>query len=102
MQGYYSNVLALCSPCHSFSETETVFKLFFFICLNIFFSVAEQELVKLQQQYRIMEGDRKAYSEESQNLIRKQRAAIEALQKENEELMKENKLAGSQQNKTKV
>ena len=34
--------------------------------------LAEQELTKLQQQYRIMEGDRKAYSEESQNMIRKQ------------------------------
>jgi hypothetical protein len=29
----------------------------------------EQELVKLQRQYRIMEGDRAAYTEESQNLI---------------------------------
>ncbi|XP_065069999.1 coiled-coil domain-containing protein 63-like [Rhopilema esculentum] len=63
--------------------------------------LAEQELTKLQQQYRIMEGDRKSYSEESQNQIRKQRAAIEALQLENEELMKENRLAGSQQNRTK-
>ena len=63
---------------------------------------AEQELVKLQQQYRILEGDRKSYSDESQNKIRKQRAAIEALQNENEELVKENKLAGSQLNKTKV
>ncbi|XP_031560443.1 coiled-coil domain-containing protein 63-like [Actinia tenebrosa] len=60
--------------------------------------IAEQELAKLQRQYRIMEGDRKAYSEESQNTIRKQRAAIEALQKENEELMKDNRLAGSEQN----
>ncbi|EDV23841.1 uncharacterized protein TRIADDRAFT_64012, partial [Trichoplax adhaerens] len=34
--------------------------------------LVEQELAKLQRQYRIMEGDRKAYSEESQNLIRKQ------------------------------
>ncbi len=49
-----------------------------------------------------MEGDRKSYSDESQNHIRKQRAAIEALQRENGELMKENRLAGSQQNKTKV
>eukprot|EP00112_Aurelia_sp_Birch-Aquarium-sp1_P021069 Seg5576.1 transcript_id=Seg5576.1/GoldUCD/mRNA.D3Y31 product="Coiled-coil domain-containing protein 63" protein_id=Seg5576.1/GoldUCD/D3Y31 len=63
--------------------------------------LAEQELVKLQQQYRIMDGDRKAYSEESQNLIRKQRNAIETLQAENEELSKENRLAGSVQNKTK-
>ena len=33
---------------------------------------AEQELAKLQRQYRIIEGDRRAYSEETQNLIRKQ------------------------------
>jgi hypothetical protein len=33
----------------------------------------EQELIKLQRQYRIMEGDRAAYTEESQNLIRKQK-----------------------------
>lgn len=63
--------------------------------------LAEQELVKLQQQYRLMEGDRKVYSEESQNLIRKQRSTIESLQSDTEELMKDNKLAGSQQNKTK-
>jgi hypothetical protein len=34
---------------------------------------AEIELQKLQRQYRIMEGDRKAYSEESRVLINKQR-----------------------------
>ena len=49
-----------------------------------------------------MEGDRKAYSEESQNIIRKQREAIDVLQKENEELMKDNILAGSQQNQNNV
>ena len=49
-----------------------------------------------------MEGDRKAYSEESQNIIRKQREAIDVLQKENEELMKDNRLAGSQQNQNNV
>jgi len=62
--------------------------------------IAEQELIRLQQEYRIMEGDRKAYSEESQYVIRKQREAIAVLQAENEELMKENRLAGSQQNQT--
>jgi hypothetical protein len=35
--------------------------------------IAEIELQKLQRQYRIMEGDRKAYSEESRLLIGKQR-----------------------------
>ena len=42
--------------------------------------IAEAELAKLQRQYRIMEGDRKAYCEESQNVIRRQRAQIQALQ----------------------
>lgn len=49
-----------------------------------------------------MEGDRKAYSEESQNIIRKQREAIDVLQKENEELMKDKRLAGNQQNQNNV
>jgi len=49
-----------------------------------------------------MEGDRKAYSEESQNTIRKQRDAIKALQDERTELMKYIRLAGSQQNLGKV
>ncbi|KAK3730099.1 hypothetical protein QZH41_003645 [Actinostola sp. cb2023] len=60
--------------------------------------MAEQELAKLQRQHRIMEGDRKAYSEESQNIIRKQRVAVESLQNERTELLKDIKLAGSQQN----
>ena len=72
------------------------------MCILLSYFAAEQELIKLQRQYRILEGDRKSYSDESQNKIRKQRAAIEALQEENEELMKENKLAGSQLNQTKV
>lgn len=44
----------------------------------LLFQTAEQELAKLQRQYRIMEGDRKAYSEESQNTIRKQRSVFAA------------------------
>ena len=60
--------------------------------------LAEQELAKLQRQYRIIEGDRRAYSEETQNQIRKQMEAIKTLEKENEELMKDNTLAGSMQN----
>ena len=35
--------------------------------------IQEQELVKLQRSYRNMEGDRAAYTEESQNVIRKQK-----------------------------
>lgn len=33
----------------------------------------EQEFAKLQRQYRIMENDRKAYCQESQDLIKKQK-----------------------------
>lgn len=36
-------------------------------------TLAEGELSKLQRQYRIMENDRNAYTEESQNMLRKQR-----------------------------
>ncbi|KAJ3381010.1 40S ribosomal protein S23 [Lobulomyces angularis] len=42
-------------------------------------SLAEIELQKLQRQYRIMEGDRKAYSEESRILIAKQRGKASGL-----------------------
>lgn len=42
----------------------------------------EQELVKLQRQYRLMEGDRAAYTEESQNIIRKQKWVREREERE--------------------
>lgn len=35
--------------------------------------LAETELVKLQRKFRIMENDRAAYTEESQNMIRSQK-----------------------------
>ncbi|XP_005994268.1 coiled-coil domain-containing protein 114 [Latimeria chalumnae] len=50
--------------------------------------LAESELGKLQRQYRIMEGDRQAYGSESQEIIRRQLAEIQQLQKEHEELLK--------------
>ncbi|XP_041377730.1 coiled-coil domain-containing protein 63-like isoform X2 [Gigantopelta aegis] len=58
----------------------------------------EGELVKLQRQYRLMEGDRAAYTEESQNLIRKQRSAVSQLEGEKQELLKELRLAESRSN----
>ncbi|XP_039274347.2 coiled-coil domain-containing protein 63-like [Styela clava] len=58
----------------------------------------ENELAKMQRQYRIMEGDRKAYCEESQNIIRKQRAQISALQEEREDIQTNLILAQSMQN----
>ncbi|KAJ3411808.1 hypothetical protein HDV05_001707 [Chytridiales sp. JEL 0842] len=54
--------------------------------------LAEIELQKLQRQYRIMEGDRKAYSEESRIVISKQRATIEKLKRDNQHLQEELRL----------
>ncbi|XP_062401052.1 coiled-coil domain-containing protein 114 [Sardina pilchardus] len=48
--------------------------------------IADTEMVKLQRQFRIMEGDRQAYSIQSQELIRKRRLEIERLRKEQDEL----------------
>ncbi len=36
----------------------------------------KEKLEDLQKRYRLMEGDRKSYSEESQNIIRKQRYVV--------------------------
>ncbi|KAI9355944.1 hypothetical protein DFJ73DRAFT_758787 [Zopfochytrium polystomum] len=54
--------------------------------------LAEIELQKLQRQYRIMEGDRKAYSEESRIVISKQRASIDKLKRDNLTLLNELRL----------
>jgi hypothetical protein len=43
----------------------------------------EAELVRLQRQYRLMEGDRKSYCDSSKSLLAKQRESIVKLQKEN-------------------
>ena len=59
---------------------------------------AQQELADLQRQYRCMRNDKKMYTEETENTIRRQKAAIESLLSENEELVTVNKVAGSQYN----
>ena len=59
---------------------------------------ALQEQAELQRQYRCMRNDRKIYTEETENAIRRQKAAIASLLKENEELVTLNKVAGSQHN----
>ena len=46
----------------------------------------ESELEDLHKKYRIIEGDRKAYSEEGQALLRKQRNTIDKLRGENDQL----------------
>ncbi|XP_061114616.1 outer dynein arm-docking complex subunit 1-like isoform X2 [Conger conger] len=57
--------------------------------------IAEAELAKLQRQFRIMEGDRQAYSVETQNLIRRQLQEIQKLQKEQEEVRCSLRVSGS-------
>ncbi|GAA6231983.1 coiled-coil domain-containing protein 114-like isoform X1 [Lates japonicus] len=47
---------------------------------------AESEIAKLQRQFRIMEGDRQAYSIQAREQIRKQQQEIDKLLKEQEEL----------------
>ena len=41
------------------------------------------QLDELQRKYRIMEGDRKSYAEEVQNVVRKQKPQIDQLKREN-------------------
>ncbi|XP_032904088.1 coiled-coil domain-containing protein 114-like [Amblyraja radiata] len=60
--------------------------------------LAESELGKLQHQFRIMEGDRQAYTLESQELLRKQLADIEKMKKDREELMLNLQLLESKHN----
>ncbi|KAI8507209.1 hypothetical protein Bbelb_145890 [Branchiostoma belcheri] len=50
--------------------------------------LAESELAKLQRQYRIMEGDRQAYSVESQDLIRRQSKFNKVKDEENKDVLK--------------
>eukprot|EP00736_Rhodelphis_marinus_P009779 Rmarinus@m.17933 len=49
----------------------------------------DQQLSELQRKYKIMEGDKSKYSEESNNILRKQRNAIEKLKRDNEALREE-------------
>ncbi|XP_069774744.1 coiled-coil domain-containing protein 114 [Narcine bancroftii] len=60
--------------------------------------LAESELAKLQHQFRIMEGDRQAYTLESQELLRKQLADIDKMKKDREELMLNLRLLESKHN----
>ncbi len=49
----------------------------------------DAELDELQRRYRMMEGDRKSYADEVQNVVRKQKAQIEKLKRENGQLKSE-------------
>ncbi|XP_071448156.1 outer dynein arm-docking complex subunit 1-like [Hetaerina americana] len=61
--------------------------------------MAEAELARLQRQYRIMEGDRAAYSEEMKFVLGKQKKMIEVLEEEKRELSLNIKIANSPWNK---
>ncbi|KAL5015693.1 hypothetical protein ScPMuIL_005282 [Solemya velum] len=61
-------------------------------------SQLESELSRYQRQLRVMEGDRRAYAEESCNIIRKQQHEIENLLSENTEIRTVLRLAQSEKN----
>mmetsp|Transcript_34873 Transcript_34873/g.76088 ORF Transcript_34873/g.76088 Transcript_34873/m.76088 type:complete len:546 (-) Transcript_34873:185-1822(-) len=46
----------------------------------------DQEITELQRKFRVLENDKRAYSEDSQGIIRKQRATIEKLTRENRKM----------------
>ncbi len=46
----------------------------------------EQEIQELQRKFRVLENDKRAYSEDAQGVIRKQRATIEKLTRENRKM----------------
>ena len=49
-------------------------------------SKLEQEIQELQRKFRVLENDKRAYSEDAQGVIRKQRATIEKLTRENRKM----------------
>lgn len=59
---------------------------------------AQMELSNLQKQYRCMRNDRRTYTEETENTLRKQKMTIEALVKDNEDLEAMILVARSRQN----
>jgi len=57
----------------------------------------EQEIAELQRKFRVLENDKRAYSEDSQGIIRKQRSTIEKLTRENRTMkqeLQESRLSG--------
>merc|ERR1711871_325523 len=51
--------------------------------------MGDGELAELHRKYKVMEGDRKAFTEDSQKLIKRQRAHIDKLKRDNEALKDE-------------
>ena len=59
---------------------------------------AQMELFHLQQQYRCLRNDRRMYTDETENTLRKQKITIEVLVKEKKELEAMMHVASSRQN----
>ncbi|KAL8176734.1 UNVERIFIED_CONTAM: hypothetical protein K2H54_038002 [Gekko kuhli] len=65
---------------------------------SILGEAAESELAKLQRQFRLLEGDRHAYTLESKETIRRQMLEVKRLEKENEQLLRRQAVAESRTN----
>ncbi len=63
--------------------------------------LAEQELIRLTRQFRVMEGDKEAYLEEASKALKRQRKVIEELQGEKTELARKLRVTKSKQNRKK-
>nr|XP_042699151.1 outer dynein arm-docking complex subunit 1 isoform X2 [Chrysemys picta bellii] len=61
--------------------------------------IAESELAKLQRQFRLLEGDRHAYTLQSQETIRKQLADLQRLEKERKGLLWDLRVAEGRANR---
>lgn len=61
--------------------------------------MAEAELLRLTRQYRIMEGDKEAYCEEAQKVLRRQRKILADLERERKEVTRMLKISRSHRNK---
>jgi len=63
--------------------------------------LAEQELVRLTRQFRVMEGDKEAYLEEANKALKRQRQNIGELEAEKQHLLRNIKITKSKQNRNK-
>lgn len=63
--------------------------------------LAEQELIRLTRQFRVMEGDKEAYLEEANKALKRQRKNIEELSFEKTDLSRKLRQTRSKQNRNK-
>ncbi|KAI4456545.1 hypothetical protein MML48_8g00009415 [Holotrichia oblita] len=61
--------------------------------------MAEAELARLQRQYRLMDGDRQAFEEDTTAQLKKQGRVLRLLRQENAEINKNFEIAGSKGNR---